>query len=161
MSPKVLELADIMRLEVKRPETIVEDIVPTPGCTLVVGREKTGKTLLAVQLGMSVATGKPLFDNYRITNPGPVMFVEVDDPAGAASLRLKLLEHVGHDQSAPVRFIEKMSKLSFCRAIRESQSEQSIRFNASATASGCALGIQAACAAHGRRLGRNPSHGCS
>src|ERR1039458_6834417 len=100
-----------MRLEVKRPETIVEDIVPTPGCTLVVGREKTGKTLLAVQLGMSVATGKPLFDNYRITNPGPVMFVEVDDPAGAASLRLKLLEHVGHDHSAPIRFIEKMSKL--------------------------------------------------
>jgi hypothetical protein len=30
VSPKVLELADIMRLEVKRPETIVEDIVPTP-----------------------------------------------------------------------------------------------------------------------------------
>jgi hypothetical protein len=89
-SPTVLELADVMKLEVIRPEMAVEGILPTPGCTLLVGREKTGKTLLAVQIGMCLAAGQHLFQNYRIAKPGAVMLIEVDDPAGAASLRLLL-----------------------------------------------------------------------
>ena len=88
--PKVLALDDIMKLKIKTTETLIEEIVPTPGCTLVVGREKTGKTLLAMQMGMSIASGTALFQNFRITNPGGVLVVEVDDPSGAASVRLLL-----------------------------------------------------------------------
>ena len=50
-------------------------------------KPKSGKTLLAVQLAIAVASGKPLFDNYRIIEPGPAMIVEQDDPSGPASIK--------------------------------------------------------------------------
>ena len=34
-----------------------------------------------------MASGHPLFDYYRVLVPGPVLMVEQDDPAGAASLK--------------------------------------------------------------------------
>jgi RecA-family ATPase len=51
------------------------------------GAPKSNKTLLAVQMAIAVASGNPLFDYYRVLTPGPVLLVEQDDPAGAASFK--------------------------------------------------------------------------
>jgi hypothetical protein len=66
---------------------LIEHVLPTPGLTLLNAPGKTGKTILAAQIGMSVAAGHHLFDYYRTLKQGPVLFIEKDDPSGAASIR--------------------------------------------------------------------------
>jgi len=85
--PAVLTVADLMALEVTPPSMLVEGILPASGASLMFGAPKSNKTLLAVQMAIAVASGNPLFDYYRIIKPGPVLIVEQDDPAGAASLQ--------------------------------------------------------------------------
>jgi hypothetical protein len=85
--PVILSVADLMALEVTPPSMLIEGILPASGASLMFGAPKSNKTLLAVQMAIAVASGHPLFDYYRVLTPGPVMIVEQDDPAGAASLK--------------------------------------------------------------------------
>ncbi len=75
--------------------------LPKRGATLAVGPSKTGKTLLAVQQALAVASGKPLFENYKTLMPGPVLIVEQDDPAGAASIAA-IRKRSGHPAGLPL-----------------------------------------------------------
>lgn len=70
---------------------LIETLVPTPGACLLFGSSKSGKTLLAVQAALAVASGKPLFDFYRVQEPGPTLLIEQDDPAGAESVKTILV----------------------------------------------------------------------
>jgi RecA-family ATPase len=59
--------------------------------TLFGGRPKGGKSLLALQLGIAVATGEPFLSTYE-TVKGAVLYVNVDDPArGRLQTNLRLL----------------------------------------------------------------------
>ena len=51
------------------------------------GTAKSGKTLLAVQAALAVASGTSLFDHFRVLEAGPALVVEQDDAAGAASVK--------------------------------------------------------------------------
>ena len=62
----VLTVANVMQSETHKPEMLVEKMASIPGNVLMVAPPKTGKTLGALQMGMSVATGIPLFDYYRV-----------------------------------------------------------------------------------------------
>ncbi len=66
---------------------VIEGVVPSAGASLIVGASKSGKTLLGVQMALAIASGAPLFEQYRILKPGPVLVLEQDDPAGAASIK--------------------------------------------------------------------------
>jgi hypothetical protein len=85
--PSVLSVADLMALEVAPPSMLIEGFLPGSGASLMFGAPKSNKTLLAVQMAIAVASGNPLFDYYRVLRPGPVLLVEQDDPAGAASFK--------------------------------------------------------------------------
>jgi hypothetical protein len=85
--PSVLSVADLLALDVSPPSMLVENILPSAGATLMFGAPKSNKTLLAVQTGIAVASAHPLCDHYRVIEPGAVLMVEQDDPAGAASLK--------------------------------------------------------------------------
>jgi hypothetical protein len=60
--------------------------LPAHGCTLKFGPSRGGKTVLAVQELLAVASGRALFDYYRVLKQGAVMIVEMDDPAGADAI---------------------------------------------------------------------------
>jgi hypothetical protein len=85
--PTVLSVADLMALNVAPPSMLIDGLLPGAGASLMFGAPKSNKTLLAVQMAIAVASGHPLFDYYRVLTPGPVLMVEQDDPAGAASLK--------------------------------------------------------------------------
>jgi len=87
VGPAVLSVADLMALEVAPPAMLIDGFLPGSGASLMFGPPKSNKTLLAVQMAVAVASGNALFDYYRVLTPGPVMMVEQDDPAGAASLK--------------------------------------------------------------------------
>jgi hypothetical protein len=60
--------------------------LPAHGATLKFGPSRGGKTILAAQELLAVASGRALFDYYRVLKKGPVMVVEMDDPAGADAI---------------------------------------------------------------------------
>src|SRR5579864_3021886 len=85
--PEVLNVADVLALKVSAPSMLIDNTLPSTGATLMFGAPKSNKTLLAVQTGIAVASAHALCDYYRVLQPGPVLLVEQDDPAGAASLK--------------------------------------------------------------------------
>jgi hypothetical protein len=99
-APLVLDLAGILALDVREASMLVERTLPAAGASLMVGAAKSGKTLNATQIAIAVASGQPLYGYYRVLQPGPVLMVEQDDPAGAASIKT-ILER----SSVPVKGI--------------------------------------------------------
>jgi signal transduction histidine kinase len=63
--PAVLSIADLMALDVAPPSMLIDGLLPGSGASLLFGAPKSNKTLLAVQMAIAVASGHPLFDNYR------------------------------------------------------------------------------------------------
>jgi hypothetical protein len=109
--PTVFNVGELMALEVPPPELLVEGLLPKRGVVLAIGKPKSGKTLLAVQLAIAVASGRPLFDTYRILEPGPALIVEQDDPSGPASIK-----HILGKSPVPVTGIPffLVPKVPFC-----------------------------------------------
>ena len=87
LPPIVLSVDDLQAIRVQAPDVLVDQTIPTPGASLVVGPSKSCKTILAVQAAICVATGEALFGYYKVNNPGPVLIIENDDPGGVQSIK--------------------------------------------------------------------------
>lgn len=77
------------------PEWLVDGIMPRSGVAILVGEPKTYKTMLAVQLAISIASGRGEVAG-RSTMSGGVLLVELE--GGSDGLRSRLrrqLEHLG------------------------------------------------------------------
>lgn len=89
--PKTLPQPDsvdqILDAQIPMPETLIQDLLPRRGCVLVIGAQRSGKTIFAAQTAIALATNKPLFDNYTLNAHGPVIVFEKDDPGGLASFK--------------------------------------------------------------------------
>jgi hypothetical protein len=81
--------------------------LPAHGATLKIGAARSGKTVLAVQELLATASGKALFDNYKVLKQGPVMLVEQDDPAGAAGVK-QIVERFAAQKDLPLYTVEKV-----------------------------------------------------
>jgi len=78
---------ELLALDIPMPEMLIEGMIPAAGASLIVGASKSGKTILAAQAAIAVATGAALFQNYRVREQGAVMMLEQDDPAATASVK--------------------------------------------------------------------------
>jgi len=87
IAPQVFTIAEILKLDVPEATMLIDRTVPATGASLIVGPAKSGKTLLAVQAALAVASGTALFSHYAVASAGPILIVEQDDPAGAASIK--------------------------------------------------------------------------
>jgi hypothetical protein len=85
--PQILNVASLLALDVPAPEMLIEGLLPARGACLLVGKPKSGKTLLGIQMAIAVASGSAMFRNYRVLGKGPALVLEQDDPAGAASVQ--------------------------------------------------------------------------
>ena len=85
--PQVLNVAELLALQVSAPEMLIEGFLPASGASLMFGAPKSGKTILAVQIALAIATGTPLLGRHRILKPGAALVVEQDDPAGTVSIK--------------------------------------------------------------------------
>ena len=75
----------ILAMEIPENKMLVAELLPARGCSMLVGKSKAGKSVLAFQLAIAVASGYPLLDWYEILEPGPVLIIEQDDSSGTAS----------------------------------------------------------------------------
>lgn len=85
--PKIISADELLAMDIEEPSMLIPELLPTGGACLLFGAQKSNKTLIAVQVAIAVATGHALFDYYSISEHGPVLVVEQDDPAGASSIK--------------------------------------------------------------------------
>jgi hypothetical protein len=85
--PKEISYRELIERKPEVTQMLFEGYpLPAHGATLKIGPSRGGKTVLAVQELLAVASGRALFDYYRVLKQGAVMIVEMDDPAGADAI---------------------------------------------------------------------------
>jgi hypothetical protein len=68
---------------------LIEGLWTEEAVGIVSGQPKLGKTWLALDLALSVATGTPALERYHVPRPGPVLLFAAEDPPKALRSRLE------------------------------------------------------------------------
>lgn len=72
-------LGDLLR-NIKRPVWLIESVLTEGACGFIAGEPKTWKSWLGYDMAMSVATGADFLGYFRVANPGPVLYIQEEDP---------------------------------------------------------------------------------
>jgi hypothetical protein len=68
---------------------LIEGLWTEEAVGIVSGQPKLGKTWLALDLALSVATGTPALERYQVARPGPVLLFAAEDSPKALRSRLE------------------------------------------------------------------------
>jgi len=86
----VLEVVAVGAIEAdERTQWLIEGLWTEEAVGIVSGQPKLGKTWLALDLALSVATGTPALGKYQVPRPGPVLLFAAEDPPKALRTRLE------------------------------------------------------------------------
>jgi hypothetical protein len=110
--PRSIEIRELMTLDLPTPTQLIEHILPGEGMLMMIGLHKSGKTVLAIQMALAVASGKALFDYYRTEKQGGVMVIEQDDPGGEVTIKNIASRYPGAEE-LPLTIVPKQKNLSF------------------------------------------------
>lgn len=66
---------------IKRPKYLVQGILTEGACGFIAGEPKSYKSWVALDLALSVSTGAEFLGQFRVQNPGPVLYIQEEDPA--------------------------------------------------------------------------------
>ncbi len=66
---------------IKKPKWVVDQIWTEGGCGFVAGSPKSWKSWIALDMAMSVANGMDFLGQFRVEQPGPVLYIQEEDPA--------------------------------------------------------------------------------
>lgn len=75
----------------ERPSWLVEGIWIAKNVGWLAGLGKSYKSILAIELALSVASGKPFLGTYRVMDPGPVLVIQEEDPPWRVAWRFQLI----------------------------------------------------------------------
>ena len=70
-----MNVLDALDLSIDKPPMIVEDILNENGATLLASEDNVGKSMMANQLGICIATGQQFLD-YEVPNARKVLLVQ-------------------------------------------------------------------------------------
>ena len=76
---KPTRLGDLLR-NIKRPVWLVEGVLTEGACGFIAGEPKTWKSWFGYDLALSVATGADFLGHFPVRNPGPVLYIQEEDP---------------------------------------------------------------------------------
>lgn len=66
---------------IKKPKYLVQGILTEGACGFIAGEPKCYKSWFGLDLAMSVSTGADFLGHFRVQNPGPVLYIQEEDPA--------------------------------------------------------------------------------
>jgi hypothetical protein len=66
---------------IKKPKYLVQGILTEGACGFIAGEPKSYKSWVGLDLALSVATGADFLGHFRVHNPGPVLYIQEEDPA--------------------------------------------------------------------------------
>ena len=88
---QITDLADMLERHYPLPTWLIKDLIPE-GLTFVVGSPKSSKTYLAYSLALSLAyeaqRGGEWLGHYPILNPGPVVYLSLEDDEADSRWRI-------------------------------------------------------------------------
>lgn len=65
---------------IKRPVWLVEGVLTEGACGFIAGEPKTWKSWVGYDLALSVSTGADFLGYFPVRNPGPVLYIQEEDP---------------------------------------------------------------------------------
>jgi hypothetical protein len=80
----------------RRPLWLVERLWSHQAVGVIGGSPKSGKTTLAIDLAVSVASGTPCLGAFPVHSPGPVLLYAAEDSSPALRTRLETLARLRH-----------------------------------------------------------------
>jgi hypothetical protein len=86
--PKPMRIALFLK-DVKPPTWLVEGIATWGSMGFLAGQPKSYKSWMGLDLGLSIATGADFLDYFRVVRPGPVLYIQEEDPAIMVNSRVK------------------------------------------------------------------------
>jgi len=98
---KFLKGDDYLQLPVDPYSWFIQNIVPVGGVVNLYGRPKSGKTMLAMDMAISI--GDPAIDkwfDYPVCRHGKVLYLQVDTPRPIQYLRFVTAKQFGHNVNA-------------------------------------------------------------
>lgn len=84
----VIRMAEVRR-DLGRPAWLVESLWAAGGAGVLGGHPKSGKTWLALEMAVSVASGSPCLGAYPVHDAGPVLLYLAEDSAASAHERVQ------------------------------------------------------------------------
>lgn len=75
----------------ERPSWMVEGIWMEKNVGWIAGVGKSYKTVLSLDLALSIASGTPFLDKYRVIESGPVLMVQEEDPLWRVAQRIRTM----------------------------------------------------------------------
>jgi hypothetical protein len=70
----------LMLTNIKPPKWLVRDVITEGACGFVAGEPKAYKSWLGLDLALSVSTGQDFLGFFPVAQPGPVFYVQEEDP---------------------------------------------------------------------------------
>lgn len=65
---------------IKRPVYVIEGVLTEGSCGFIAGEPKCYKSWVGLDMILSVATGAPFLGEFRVSKPGPVLYIQEEDP---------------------------------------------------------------------------------
>lgn len=66
---------------IKKPQYLVQGVLTEGACGFIAGEPKCYKSWFGLDLALSIATGADFLGQFRVQNPGPVLYIQEEDPA--------------------------------------------------------------------------------
>ena len=66
---------------IKRPRYLIDKVLTEGACGFIAGEPKCYKSWVGLDMALSIATGAPFLGQFRVENPGPVLYIQEEDPA--------------------------------------------------------------------------------
>lgn len=66
---------------IKKPKYLVQGILTEGACGFIAGEPKCYKSWIGLDLALSVSTGADFLGHFRVQDPGPVLYIQEEDPA--------------------------------------------------------------------------------
>lgn len=87
---------DSLLLYAERPEWLVEDIWMAKNVGWIAGEGKSYKSVMSLDLALSVASGTPFLGKFPVKDPGTVLMVQEEDPVWRVAHRIQAMaDHKG------------------------------------------------------------------
>lgn len=104
---------DFLKIKTKL-EWLIEDSWVDHSVGFISGRSKSYKTWIALDLGLSIVSGKPFLGRFNVGRTGPVILVQEEDPMPVLQERLRLIG-ASKDMLPSVELLEgnTVTKLNF------------------------------------------------
>jgi hypothetical protein len=93
-TPLPVVRASELKVSESRQPWLIEHLWGHEAVGIIGGSPKSGKTWLALEIAVSVASGSPCLNAFAIHSPGPVLLYAAEDPTSALRERVRTLAQV-------------------------------------------------------------------